>query len=75
MIAIGVFNLLITLSSVAVNIIPFFVGLTSQMKKGLLFQWLGSLAFMIICEIIALAAYLSNSDKVIFNDVVAIKLI
>lgn len=49
MIVIGVFNLLITLSSIAVNIIPFFAGLTSQMKKGLLFQWLGCLVLMIIC--------------------------
>lgn len=62
LITIGIFNLIITLSSVIVNLVPFLTGMTSRMKKILLFQWLGALGLMVICEVIALAVYLSNSD-------------
>ena len=75
MIAIGVLNLLISLSSAIVNIVPFFLGLTTKMKKILLFQWIGAQILMIICEIIAIAVYLSNSDVLVFNDVVGIRLL
>ena len=75
LITIGIFNLIISLSSIVVNVLPFFIGITSRIKKVLLFQWLGALGLMVICEIIALAVFLSNSDAISFNDVVAKKLL
>ena len=62
LITIGIFNLIITLSSIIINLLPFFIGMTSNMKKILLFQWLAAIGLMLICEIIALAVFLSNSD-------------
>ena len=75
MIVIGIFNLILSLSSILVNIAPNFIGISSRMKKILLFQWIGGIVLMAICEIIALAVYLGNSDASDFNDIVAKKLI
>ena len=74
-IAIGVFNLLISLSSLIINIIPLIMGITTRIKKMLLIQWLGSLGLMLICEIIAIGIYLGNSDLSGFEDIVAKKLL
>lgn len=48
-ITIGIFYLLISLSSLIVNILPFFLGITTRMTKILSTQWIGCLALMLIC--------------------------
>lgn len=48
-ITIGLFNLLISLSSLIVNLVPMLTGMTTRMKKILFFQWISGLALMLIC--------------------------
>ena len=50
LITIGVFNLLISLSSLIVNLVPLVTGgITSKMKKILFIQWIVALVLMLIC--------------------------
>ena len=63
MIAIGLLGLSVSLITLAVNSVAASKGITTMVKKVIVFGWALGLILMFVNEIIAIAAYMQNSDQ------------
>lgn len=68
MIFIGIIALLVSLSSIIVNVIASFTGITSGVKKAITVTWVGAMVAMLINEVLAIATYMQNSKYSSFID-------
>lgn len=62
MITIGLFHIVLTVVTFFVHLLPVFKGLTTQIKNVIRWEWMGGLAVMVLCEIIAMIIYLGGSE-------------
>lgn len=71
----GVLNLLITISMLSVHLVFLMTKFNPNIKKIINYVWLGSLAAMIIAELVVFIAYVSGAgSSQTSNDHVAIKI-
>jgi hypothetical protein len=68
MIMIGILSLLICLATLGINILAFFIGITSAMKRAIVVCWTVCMIVMLINEVMAIATYMSNSKYQSYQD-------
>lgn len=75
MIVIGVLVILVSAITLGINIIAGLMGITSGVKKALMFCWGLGMVLMLINEVIAIVAYVQNSKFSSYNDMEAKKVL